>query len=230
MIRTTIAFAALLSGTAAQAAERRFTVSGFEKVQVEGPFQVTVSTGKGSGAVATGSSAALDRVSVSVEGRTLRIRPNRSAWGTAPKPGEGAVGIALTTHEVHNVVVAGSGSVALDKAKAMRVALSVSGSGSVRVAAVEADRLDVQLLGAGAMSLAGKAKSLRASVTGQGALNAAGLIAEDAELNADTTGTIALGVRRAVKIASSGAGDVTIGGTPACTLSGLGAGRVRCGR
>ncbi|HEX8443920.1 MAG TPA: DUF2807 domain-containing protein [Allosphingosinicella sp.] len=230
MTRIMLAFLCLLAATSAQAAERRFTVSGFEKVQVEGPFQVTLATGKGSNAVATGSQQALDRISIQVEGRTLRIRPNRSAWGSPPKPGEGGVAIALSTHELTAVTLAGSGSLTVDRARAMRFDAAVSGSGRIAIGSVEADKLNLQLLGAGSISVGGKAKSLRATVTGQGALDAAGLAADDAEIAADTTGNIALAVRRAAKIASSGAGDVTVGGTPACTVSGIGSGRVRCGK
>lgn len=229
MLKTLLSAALLFAAGTADAAERRFTVSGFEKVQVEGPFQVTVATGKGSGAVATGSTQALDRVSVAVEGRTLRIRPNRSAWGTPPKPGEGAVSIALTTHELSAVTVAGSGSLRVDRVKAMRFDAALSGSGRLAIGSVEADRLNVQLLGSGGISLAGKAKLFKAAVSGQGALDAAKLATDDAEVSADTSGAIALGVRRSAKIASSGAGDVTIAGSPACTVTGLGAGRVSCG-
>lgn len=229
MTRIMLAALALIA-VPADAAERRYTVSGFEKVQVEGPFQVTLATGKGSGAVATGTTQALDRVSVQVEGRTLRIRPNRSAWSAPPKPGEGSVAIALSTHDLTGVTVAGSGSLVVDKARGARFEAALSGSGRIAIGTVEVDRLGLQLLGAGSLTIAGKAKSLRAAVTGQGMLGAAGLVAEDAELAADTTGTIALGVRRAVTIRSSGAGDVIISGTPACTVSGVGAGRVRCGK
>jgi hypothetical protein len=230
MIRTMLAVLALVAAAPAEAAERRFTVSGFEKVQVEGPFQVTVVTGKGSGAVATGSQQALDQISIVVEGRTLRIRPNRSAWGAPPKAGEGGLKVALSTHELTAATLAGSGTLAIDKARGMRLDVALSGSGRITIGQVEADRLNLQMLGAGALVLSGRAKSLRATVTGQGALDAAGLLADDAEIAADSTGNITLGVRRAAKVASSGAGDVTISGTPACTLSGSGAGRVRCGK
>ena len=225
-----LAVLALVAAAPAEAAERRFTVSGFEKVQVEGPFQVTVVTGKGSGAVATGSQQALDQISIVAEGRTLRIRPNRSAWGAPPKAGEGGLKVALSTHELTAATLAGSGTLAIDKARGMRLDVALSGSGRITIGQVEADRLNLQMLGAGALVLSGRAKSLRATVTGQGALDAAGLVADDAEIAADSTGNITLGVRRAAKVASSGAGDVTISGTPACTLSGSGAGRVRCGK
>ena len=221
---------ALLAAAPAEAAERRFTVSGFEKVQVEGPFQVTVVTGKGSGAVATGSQQALDRVSIIVEGRTVRIRPNRSGWGAPPKADEGGIKIALSTHDLTAATLAGSGTLAIDKARAMRFDVALSGSGRITISQVEADKLSLQMMGAGALVLSGRAKTLRATVTGQGTLDAAALAVDDAEIAADTTGNVTLAVRRAAKIASSGAGDVTIGGTPACTLSGSGTGRVRCGK
>ena len=230
MTRIMLSALAFLAAAPAEAAERRFTVSGFEKVQVEGPFQVTVVTGKGSGAIATGSPQALDQISIVVEGRTLRIRPNRSGWGAPPKAGEGGIKVALSTHELTAATLAGSGTLAIDKARGMRLDVALSGSGRITIGQVEADKLNLQMMGAGALVLSGRAKSLRATVTGQGALDAAGLTAVDAEIAADSTGNIVLGVRRAAKIASSGAGDVTIGGTPACTLSGTGAGRVRCGK
>jgi hypothetical protein len=229
MLRIMLSAAALLAATPAQAAERRFTVTGFERVQVEGPFAVTLAVGKAPGAVATGSTAALDRLSITVEGRTLRIRPNRSAWGAPPAPGEGGVAIALSTHELSAAIVNGSASLQIDRAKAMRFDLSLSGSGRIALNEVQVDRLNLQLLGAGGIAVGGSAKQLRATVTGQGNLDGAKLVADDADLTADTSGAISFAARRSAKVAASGAGDVTITGTPACTLSGFGAGRVRCG-
>jgi hypothetical protein len=172
MIRIMLALALLALASPAQAAERRYTVSGFDRVQVDGPFVVTLAVGKAPSAIATGSPAALDRVSVAVEGRTLRIRPNRAAWGAGAKAGEGGVAVAISTHELASAVVNGSGSLAIDKAKAMRFDLGLSGSGRVTLGQVDVDRLNVQLLGAGGVSIAGKAKQLRATITGQGSLQA----------------------------------------------------------
>jgi hypothetical protein len=229
MFRIMLAALVSLTATSAQAAERGFTVSGFEKVQVEGPFQVSLTTGSGSHATASGSPQALDRVSVQVEGRTLRIRPNRSAWGAAPAPGEGGVRIVLATHELSSAVVAGSGSLVIDKVKAMRFDAALSGSGRIAIGNVEADKLNLQAMGSGALQIAGRVKTLAATVSGQAGLSAAGLIADDADLKADTTGAITFGVRRAAKVNATGAGDVIVTGTPACTVIASGVGLVRCG-
>ncbi len=230
MNRIVLAAFVLLAAVPAQAAERRYTVTGFDRVQIDGPYVVTMNVGRSPSAVATGSPAALDRVSIAVEGRTLRVRPNLSAWGAPPKAGEGGVRIAITGPELGAATVNGSATLTIDRIKAMRFDLGLSGSGQVAIGQADVDRLNLQLLGAGGLKLAGKAKQLRATVTGQGSLDAGGLIADDAEIAADTSGTIALGARRSAKVAAGGAGDVTISGTPACTVTGSGAGRVSCGK
>ena len=222
------AFAALCAAPAA-AAERRFTVTDFDRILVDGPFHVTLSTGRSGSAVATGSSQALDRVSIEVQGRTLRVRPNRSAWGGYPGEGAGPLKIVLGTHELRAASVTGSGSIAIDKAKAMRFDVSVAGSGGIAIASLEADKLGIGLLGSGRIELGGKAKELRATVQGAGSLAAEALLTEDADINADTAGDIAVAVRRTAKVTSTGQGDTRIVGRPACTVRALGSGRVSCG-
>lgn len=230
MKSTILAALAAALASSASAAERRYTVTDFDRIQVEGPFQVTLATGRASSATASGTSQALDRVSIEVQGRTLKVRPNRSAWGGYPGEGAGPVTILVTTHGLRGASVTGSGSIAIDKASAMRFEASVSGSGRLSVAAVQADMLTLGLLGAGKIAMAGKAKQLRATVQGSGDLDASSLIAEDAEINADTAGEISLGVRRAAKVTASGSGDTRIVGTPSCTTKVLGSGRVLCGK
>ena len=60
----------------AKAANRNFSVPSFDRIRVDGPFQVQLKTNVAPYARASGSSAALDGVSVKVEGRTLIIRPD----------------------------------------------------------------------------------------------------------------------------------------------------------
>lgn len=229
MRRIMLAAAIFALAAPAGAAERRFTVTGFERIQVEGPFEVTLATGRAGSAVATGSSQSSDRVSIEVQGRTLRIRPNRSAWGGYPGEGPGPVKISVSTHELRSASVSGSGSIAIDKAKGLRFDLSVAGSGRIGVGAVEADNLSVGLVGSGKIVLAGKAKELIATVKGAGDFDAKGLTADEARINADTAGTISLAVRRAADVTATGQGDTTITGRPACKVRSLGSGRVVCG-
>lgn len=222
-----IVLAALLTDPAS-AAERRYSVTEFDRVQVDGPFQVTLRTGMPGSAVATGTNAEIDRVSIDVQGRTLRVRPNSSAWGGYPGERVGTPRIALTTHDVRALLVRGPASLDADRVKGMRADVTLSGSGRIAVGRVEADQLTLGLTGSGQMIVAGETKGLRATVEGSGDLQASDLEAADADINAGTSGTVDLLVTRAATVSSTGIGTVTIAGGAACTIRQTGAGQVLC--
>ena len=227
-----IMIAAMLACLAApaSAAERRYSVTDFDRIQVEGPFEVTLTTGRSGSATATGDLRAIDRLSLEVQGRTLRIRPNRSAWGGYPGESvSGPVKIAVSTRDLRAASVNGSGSVAVDRATGLRFDLTVLGTGRIGIAKVEADNLFVGLMGSGKIELAGKTKEFVATIQGTGNLEASDLTAEEAKINADTAGEISVGVRRDAEIIATGHGDTTIIGNPACNVKSQGAGRVTCG-
>jgi peptidoglycan hydrolase-like protein with peptidoglycan-binding domain len=226
-----LAFLALAAAAApAAAAERGYSVTDFDRVQVDGPFEVSVTSGLASAARVEGSAEAIDRISVEVFGTTLRVRANRSAWGGYPGERPGPARITLTTREVRAAAVVGSGSLVVDRAKGLRVDLSVNGSGRLSVGAVDADNLVVGLLGGGRITLAGRAKQVKATIQGSGDLHAAELSTDDARILADTAGSVVIGVTRTANVTATGAGDVEIIGEPSCTVDSKGSGQVLCGR
>jgi len=229
MKRTVTAALMLALTVPAFAADRRYTVTDFDRIQVEGPFDVVVKTGKAPSARATGSNEAVERVSIEVQGRTLKVRPNRSAWGGYPGKGAGTVAVELTTRDLRGASVTGSGSLSIDKVKAMRFDMALSGSGSLSLGRVEADNLVAGLVGSGRMSVGGKVKGLKATVQGSGDFEGSGLLVEDAQVRAATSGTVAIAASRTSDIESSGAGETTVTGKTSCTVKALGSGRVRCG-
>lgn len=212
--------------SAATAAERRYSVTDFDRIQIDGPWRVSLVTGKPPSAVATGSNEAIDRLSLEVEGRTLRIRRGtKGGFGAA-----GPVEIRVSTHDLRGASVNGPAILAVDKTRGLRLDLALSGSGALSVDKVDADSLVIGLLGSGRMSLGGKAKTLRATIQGTGDLAADGLGVDDATLNAGTAGRIALAVKRTAKITASGQGEVEIIGKPSCTVKAIGSASVRCGK
>lgn len=230
MTRIMLAAFLALSAAPASAAERRYTVTDFDRIQVDGPFQIALTTGRAGSAMASGSNAAIERVSIDVQGRTLRVRANRSAWGGYPGEGVGPLRILLSTHGLRGASLAGSGHLSIDKARTMRFDASVSGSGRIDIGAIKADTLAVALLGSGKIKVGGEAKSLRATIEGTGDLEAEALSVEDAQINASTSGSIGVAVRRAATVTSSGQGDTKIIGSPACTVKSSGSGQVLCGK
>lgn len=229
MTRIMLAAIAALCASAADAAERRYTVTDFDRIEVSGPYEVSLVTGRPPAAVARGDQRAIDRLTMEVQGRVLRIRPGRSSWGGYPGEAGGAVSIAVATHGLRAATLAGSGSLEIDAVKAMKFDAALSGSGRVTLGKVEADALSLTLLGGGRLVASGKAKTLRAAVSGSGDLEGSGLLVEDAQLNAATSGNVGLAVRRAVSLDASGAGDIEIAGKPACTVRQTGTGRITCG-
>jgi hypothetical protein len=225
-----LALLAFAAAAPAGAAERSYSVTDFDRVQVEGPYRVTVTTGLASGARVEGSPEAIERLSVEVLGTTLRVRANQSAWGGYPGDRAGPVSITLTTRDLRAAAVVGSGSLDVDRTRGLRVDLSVNGSGRLAVMAMEADNLVIGLLGGGRITLAGRARQLKATIRGSGDLAAAELRVDDAQLVADTAGNVSVGVARTARVTATGPGDVEILGTPSCTVEAKGSGEVHCGR
>jgi len=229
MIRTMLAFALLASAVPAGAVERRYAVADFERVVVEGPYIVRLVAGPPSSARASGSQAALDRVTIDVSGRTLRIRRTRSSWGGNPGAQEGPVTVDLATRTVRSVRLIGPARLDADRVEGLRVDLIVEGSGQLRAANVEADNLSLGLAGSGRLEVAGSAETLNADIQGTGDVEASALRVENAAITTTTTGTVAVWAERSANVNALGLGEVTILGSPACTVRGANAGLVRCG-
>jgi hypothetical protein len=217
-------------GAPAAAATRTYSVTGFEKIRVEGPYAVTLKVGSGGSAVATGDQRAIDRLKVEVQNRTLVVRTDRQAWGGWNKDDPGKVALSVTTPTLTSAVLAGSGSIAIDRAKAQRFDLAVNGSGSASIGALETDRAFLSLVGSGGLTAAGKASQTRASLQGSGTIDGAKLAVDDLDLSATGSGDAAFAARRTAKVTSAGSGDITVAGAAACTVASAGSGEVRCGR
>lgn len=229
MKRIVAAFALACAAAPAAAGERRYSVTDFDRIVVEGPFAVRISTGRPTSALATGSQQALERVSVEVQGRTLRIRPNRSGWGGYPGAAAGPVAIEVSTRDLRAASVAGAGSLSIDRARGLRFDLAVEGSGRIAAPEIAVDHLLVGLIGSGRIEVGGTARELRANVHGWSEFDGSALRTQGAAIVTDTAGRVAVAVDRQATVTASGIGEVEIVGAAACTVRGLSAGQVRCG-
>ena len=110
--------------TVAAAAERTLSVTSFDRVRVEGPYKVSVATGVSPFAKVSGSTAAIDGVTVDQQGRTLIVRPNSSAWGgNYPGQSRGPVEISVGTGDLSAAYVNGTGSLAINRIKGLSFTL-----------------------------------------------------------------------------------------------------------
>lgn len=199
------------------AATRNFGITSFEKVRVDGPFKVTLATGVAPFARAVGSAAALDRVSVDVQGDTLVVHQNDS-WGGYPGQTVGPVEVVLGTHDLSAAWLNGSGALSIDRVKGLSFNLSVQGSGITQIGQTNVDQLNVSIVGTASARLAGQAAKITAVVRGISSMDAAGLATKDATLGLDGSGTIAANVSDSVTVDAKGPATVKLTGKPACTL------------
>ena len=76
MIRTVTLAALLLAAAPASAAERNYSVSSFDRIRVDGPYRVTLTTGVSPFAKASGSNAGIDGAVVIQEVRRQQKAQN----------------------------------------------------------------------------------------------------------------------------------------------------------
>ena len=220
------AFMAIAAAAPADAATRNFGVSGFDRIRVDGPYKVQVTTGVAPFAIATGGSTGLDSVAIEVQGRTLVVRVNRSSWGGYPGEAKGPVEIAIGTHELTAAWLNGSGSLAIDRARGLSFDLSVQGAGSASIGKVAVDQLKISMSGTASATLAGTAPKLTAVVRGVSTLDAAGLVSKDAVIGAQGPATVKATVTGTAKVDAQGAASVALDGRPACKVNASGSATV----
>lgn len=218
-----------LAAVPASAAERRYSVTDFERIEVDGPYVVRVTTGRPSAATAVGPQGGIDRLTVDVSGQTLRIRRNRNAWTGNAGGQQGQVELVVTTRTLRGARIIGPGRLTVDRLTGLRADLNVEGSGELVVGAVATDNLVLRLVGSGRLDVAGRTGRLTATFEGSGNVDAARLVAQDAVVATTSFGAIALNAARTARITANGRGEVTVAGRPACTVLGNSADLVRCG-
>jgi hypothetical protein len=202
----------------AGAAIRNFGINGFDRIRVEGPFNVRLSTGVAPFARASGSAAALDRVAIDVQGSTLVVHPAVSGWGGYPGQDPGPVEISVGTHDLNAAALSGAGSLAIDRAEGLRFNLSLQGSGAVSVDRMEIDQLNVSVAGTASATLNGHAGKMTAMIRGISSLDAAALATKDATIGAEGAATVKANVANAVTVDAIGPATITMSGSPSCTL------------
>ncbi|MGK6319181.1 head GIN domain-containing protein [Sphingomonas sp. DT-204] len=226
MIRFAPLVLVLLAAPAA-ADERSFMLSGFERVRVEGPFEVEVTTGRSAAARAEGDRRALDAVRVEVEGSTLVVAPNVNGWGGYPGATRAMPKVTVTVPMLRAAAVAGGGRLSVTSMSGQRVALSLTGAGTIRVGEIDTDQLSASLIGTGALAVAGRAHDARFQTSGAGTIDAEGLSAGTLTVAAQSAGDSSFTARNTATIAALGNGTVRVSGPATCTVSG--AAPVLCG-
>lgn len=230
LTRCTIALTLLTIGGVAQAAERRYSITDFDKIRVVGASRVVIETARATTVRATGDREALDLLSVESLDRTLTIQPIGGFVTSPSQKSFKPATIYITLPLLSSAKLNGSGAISIATLRGIQADVSLTGSGQISVAKVMADNLNARLSGAGTLTLAGKALKVDANVKGSGSLAASSLDVADLKLTAASSGTTAMSATRAAMVTSTGSGSITIAGMPSCTVQNIGVGTVTCGK
>jgi hypothetical protein len=207
---------------------RNYQLGAFDKIEVSGPYDVTVTTGGAPGANATGGDKLLDETEVIVEGNTLKIRAKKHkgiswSWGR-----QGKVKFSVSTAVLHGAEIAGSGGIAVDKVVGDFNG-EVAGSGDLNVAAINGGDVKLTVAGSGEIKAAGTSASTKIDIAGSGDVDASGLAAKTAAVSIAGSGNVRTSASETARVDIAGSGDVAITGGAKCSVSKAGSGNVTCG-
>lgn len=230
LARATIPLTLLLLGSVAQAAERRYSITDFDKIRVVGASRVIIETGRATTVRAVAERDALDLLSVESLDRTLTIQPIGGTVAIDARALAKPVTIYITTPSLSTAKLNGSGAISIATLRGIQADVSLTGSGQISIAKVMADSLNARLSGSGTLTLAGKALKVEANIKGSGSIAASSLNVTDLKLMAASSGTIGMSASRTAMVTATGSGTVAITGGPSCIVQNIGVGTVTCGK
>lgn len=231
MYRFLLALVLIVVAGPAWAAERSFTVTNFDRVRVDGPFEVRVIVGgTASGGKASGDARVLADLELSVQNSTLVVRKGNGGWGERGKVTGPAPVVTIVLPALRGATVIGGGKLAISgKVRGTRLDFQITGTGSIDVQGIVAEDVMVTLIGFGNITLAGRSSRARLLTNGSGTIAATGLDIGDVLVRLDGPGETQASARFTADVTSTGLGRVVIAGKPKCTVRALAGGPVSCG-
>lgn len=214
----------------ADAADRHYSVIGFDRLRVEGPFDVEVETGRPASGTASSDPRTLEQLAFDNEGSTLIVRLN-GVNGWAERGGGGARSapvVHLTTPQLRSVLVRSGGRVRIAGGRVDRFDAAINGAGSINARGLHADQLVATLIGSGEMTLAGEARFSRLLLNGAGTIDGTALQSGDLNVRIEGTGETRAAARYTATVTTTGLGRAVISGNPRCKVHALGGGPILC--
>lgn len=216
----------VFASTQTLAAERKFTVTGFNEIEVAGPFDVVVNVGKAQSVRAVGDSGDLDRLKVEVAGNELRIGTKERRW--MDWSDSDPITIYVTVPALNAVSLAGSGDVQVDRVKADAFVGSIAGSGDLTIASLAAGNARLSIAGSGDLTASGSCRTAEVSIAGSGDVNIGRLRCQSLSARVAGSGDIIANATQNAKLTVMGSGAITVSGGAKCDVSKMGSGSARC--
>lgn len=225
-----LAFAAAQPAAAQSLQSKRFGISSFERIEVQGDMIVEITPSNAISAVAEGDSNALDTLSLEVRERTLLIRQSfEGSYGARRPSSGGPLRLRITAQNLSAATLAGSGSIRVRGLRGPAVMLVVDGAGSIDAEIPDGADVSSRAVGSGTITIAGRARTLTAVTNGAASINAMALPVRDLTVQAVGSGASHFAASATANIFAMGSANVTVDGAPRCTVRNTGAGTIACG-
>mgnify|MGYP001243251864 CR=1 FL=1 len=199
------------------------TVSGFNAVTMGGVGELTITQGD------------TESLSIEAEDNLLAVMENKVSGGTlvlGTQPGvtitpTRPIRYTLMVKDLSKLELAGLGDTHMDALKTEGLDLVISGSGNLALKNLSASDVHVTISGLGSMELAGQASSLTLDLKGSGNLNARDLPVKDAKVKISGLGGATIWSSDTLDIQISGAGNLEYYGSPKVSQSVTGLGNIK---
>ena len=227
--------------------QRQVKPGDFDRIAIAGPFRVIVRTGKEARISLSGPRTMLDDTELFVRDGQLIVRWQEGAsWS---RNGDHGVDLDIEVPALREAMMAGAGSIEIDRidsdnfaamliesgvvtigaAEVKQFNAQLAGSGGLSVGWIDAESVDVSLVGSGGMRAQGKARAMALNVTGSASFNNPDFTAREARIMQGGSGTVRATVTNIADIKVVGSGDIELSGGAKCNVSKAGSGDVRCG-
>ncbi|MBS1522807.1 MAG: DUF2807 domain-containing protein [Bacteroidetes bacterium] len=192
-------------------------VSGFNALQVSGPFDVYIQQGNTESVTYKAPKEVLDRIRTDVEGHTLHIGNKHDNWGTGYNSWwsdkswwrhHAKIVVNITVKDLNSIKVSGSGGAFFDDGLVTNsLKLTVRGSGSMH-GKIDVKELESRISGSGNIRLTGGAGSSTLNVSGSGNFIAGDLVTSSSTVRVSGSGNAKINASDKLVAGVSGSGDV----------------------
>src|SRR5687767_14789171 len=214
---------------AGPATTRNYQVGAFDRLEVAGPYDVTVTTGSAPSVRASGGERAIERMVVEVKGGTLMIHTKKRKGINFGWSRSHPVQLTVTVPALTAAEIAGSGDISVDKVGGDLFEAGVAGSGNLRVGEINVKRLRAGIAGSGEINAGrGRAAAADYEIAGSGDIDGGGVIAETASVSIAGSGNVTAHATGTASVEIAGSGDVRVTGGAKCSVSKAGSGNVQC--
>lgn len=205
------------------------SVSGFDRVDLEGFGEVILTQGDREALTVEADENMLPEIETEVRGRTLylelkdRYRRKAHWWGS-----KNGIKYYITMKTVRGFSVSGSGTITSEKIEANKLKIDISGSGNIDIESLQAKDLNLRISGSGDCRLAGEVAAQNISISGSGTYVGRDLRSDETTVQVSGSGDVTVWVEKGIDVQISGSGKVEYKGNPeALSFQSSGSGKVR---